>query len=198
MKKMKSFIGVLAAAVIMLLLVASPVLAVSLGVSPVKVELEVPGNGTATADFKVHYFSGDVAVSLVDIPLKVEPETLHVEALNNPVDIELTIYGDESLGPQVYNGYIRFVGMSGGTVGVAVRVKAKITNVVEGQVPEEPTAEAPPAAAPPTARLPPAPPGPPPVAQTEGPSIILLAGIAAGAAVAITSIVMVLRRKRSA
>jgi len=150
---MKKFIAVLAAAVLLLLL-ASPVLAASLGISPSSVELEVSGDGSATADLQVHYFSGDVQVSLVDIPLRVEPETIHVDALSEPVDVQLTIYGDESLGSQVYNGYIRFLGLSGETVAVAVKVKAKINHIVAGQPlpPETPAGETPPPEAAPVAQ----------------------------------------------
>jgi len=126
---MKKLIGLL----IIPLLLAAPVLAASLGVSPSHTELEVPGNSSATADFQVYYFDGDLQISLVDIPLRVEPETIHIEPSSEPVDIQITIYGDNSLGSQVYDGYVRFLGSTGGTVAVAVRVKAKITNVVEGQ-----------------------------------------------------------------
>jgi len=185
---MKKFIAVLAAAVLLLLL-ASPVLAASLGISPSSVEVEVPGDGSATANFQVHYFSGDLKVSLVDIPLRVEPEILHVDALDGPVDIQVTIYGDESLGSQVYNGYVRFLGMSGETVAVAVKVKAKVNHIVLGQpLPQEtPGEEAPP----PEEVL--APPGP---AETEGFPLIPIAGIAAGTAVVITLIVVLARRPR--
>jgi len=135
--KLKKLIGILVAIAVSLLL-ATPVLAASLGISPSYTELEVPGNGSATANFKVHYFSGDLEISLVDIPLRVGPETIHIEPSGEPVDIEITIYGDESLGLQVYDGYVRFLGMTGGTVAVAVKVKAKVTNVVEGQpLPEQ-------------------------------------------------------------
>lgn len=128
---------VLLGTVVLLLALVSPVLAASLGISPSHVELEVPGDGSATADLQVHYFRGDVQVSLVDIPLRVEPETIHVDALDEPEDIRVTIYGDESLGSQLYNGYIRFLGLSGETVAVAVKIKAQITNIVVGQpVPE--------------------------------------------------------------
>lgn len=121
-----------------LLLLTAPVLAASLGISPSHTELEVPGNGSATADFQVYYFSGDLQVSLVDIPLKVEPDTIHIEQSSEPVDVQITIYGDETLGSQVYDGYVRFLGLTGGTVAVAVKVKAKVTNVVEGQpLPEQ-------------------------------------------------------------
>ena len=131
---MKKLIGLL----IIPLLLAAPVLAASLGVSPSSVELEVPGDGSTTVNFQVYYFDGDLQVSLVDIPLRVEPETIHIEQSSEPVDIQITIYGDESLGSQVYDGYVRFLGSTGGTVAVAVKVKAKVTNIVEGQpIPKE-------------------------------------------------------------
>lgn len=191
---MRKFIAVLAAAVVLLVL-ASPALAASLGVSPSHVELEVPGDGSVTADFDVHYFSGDVQVSLVDIPLEVEPETLHIEPSDEPVPVQITIYGDNSLGSQVYNGYIRFLGMSGETVAVAVRVKAEITNIVEGQpVPEEPSAEETP---PPESPSPQSPELPPEETSTTTELPILpLAGIAAGTAIIITLIVVLARRRR--
>jgi len=127
---------------VLMLALASPVLAASLGVSPSHVEIEIPGDGSATADLQVHYFEGEVGISLVDIPLRVEPEVLHVDALDEPVDVQLTIYGDESLGSQVYNGYIKLVGMTGETVAIAVQVRAKINHIVAGQpLPQETSAE---------------------------------------------------------
>ena len=191
---MKKFIGILAA-ITMALLLSSPVLAASLGISPSHVELEMPGDGSDVANFQVHYFSGDVQISLVDIPLKVEPETIHVDALSEPVDIEVTIYGDEALGSQVYDGYVRFLGMSGGTVAVAVRVRAKVTNIVEGQpLPEEVSPEE---VSQPTS-APPGPPAPPPTSQPEavGFPVIPVAGIAAGAAILISLIVVLARKNR--
>jgi len=185
---MKRFIGIMAAVALVLAL-ASPLLAASLGISPSNTELEVPGDGSTAANFQVHYFSGDVQVSLVDIPLRVEPEVLHVDALDEPVDVQLTIYGDESLGSQVYNGYIKFLGMTGETVAIAVQVKAKINHIVAGQpLPQETPREE---ALPPEEV--PAPPGP---AETEGFPLIPIAGIAAGAAILITLIVVFARRPR--
>jgi hypothetical protein len=134
-------LAIILAVTLLALVTVTPVLAVSLGVSPSHVEIEVPGDGIALADVQVHYFSGDVQVSLVDIPLQVEPELVHVDALVEPEDVQLTIYGDESLGSQVYEGYIRFLGLSGETVAVAVKIKATVTNIVEDQPLPEPIAE---------------------------------------------------------
>jgi len=118
---------------ISLLVIIPLLLAASLGISPSHTVLEVPGNGSATADFQVYYFSGDLQISLVDIPLRVEPETIHIEQSNEPVDIQITIYGNETLGSQTYDGYVRFLGMSGGNVAVAVKVKATVNHIVAGQ-----------------------------------------------------------------
>lgn len=189
-----------------MVLLVSPALAAALGISPSHVELEVSGDGSTTADFKVHYFSGDIKVSLIDIPLTVGPQTLHIEPSGEPVDIELTIYGDESLGSQVYNGYIRFLGMSGETVAVAVRVKASVTHIVEGQpVPKESSPEETPPPESPSPAPPESPPEEPPVPPEQAPEeaptttelpILLLAGIAAGTAIVITLIVVLARRPR--
>jgi len=129
---MKRFSGIMVTVALVLAL-ASPLMAASLGVSPSHTELEVPGNGSATANFQVHYFSGDLKVSLVDIPLRVEPQTIHVDASSEPADIQVTIYGDESLGSQVYNGYIMFLGMTGQTLAVGIKTKATINHIVAGQ-----------------------------------------------------------------
>lgn len=188
---MKKFIAILAAAIIVLLL-ASPVLAASLGISPSSVELEVPGNGSATANFQVHYFSGELKVSLVDIPLRVEPETIDIEPSSEPVDIVLTIYGDDSLGSQVYDGYIRFLGMSGGTVAVAIKVKAKVTNIVAGQpVPEEPSPEETPAEQAATGESEQSSPTP---SESSSFPVLPVAGIAAGTVIVITLIIVFARR----
>ena len=53
----------------------------------------------------------------------------------------ITIYGDSSLGSQVYDGYVRFLGLSGETVAVAVKIKATVTHIVEGQPVPEPVAQ---------------------------------------------------------
>jgi len=127
---LRKLIGLL---VLIPLLLAAPVLSASLGISPSYTELEVPGNGSATADFQVYYFTGDLQISLVDIPLTVEPTTIHIESSDEPTDIQLTFYGNETLGSHTYDGYVRFLGMTGGTVAVAVKVKAKVTNVVGGE-----------------------------------------------------------------
>jgi len=143
--KLKAIIGCIL--VVAMLTVASPVLALSIGVSPTHVELEVPSNGSTTTNINIHYFSGDVNISLIDIPLRIEPSTIHVEASDNPVPIELTIYGNHSLDTQVYDGYIRFIAVSGGAATGGVQVIAKVTNIADGIAPveevEEPKGEEP-------------------------------------------------------
>jgi hypothetical protein len=204
MKKNIIFLGMVALALVL----TAPALAASLGISPSHIELEVPGDGSATADLQVHYFSGDVQVSLVDIPLRVEPEVLHVDALDEPVDVQVTIYGDESLGSRVYNGYIRFLGLSGETVAVAVRIKAEITNIVQGQplpepVPEEtPILEAAPEVIPEELSSPPAPQEPQATEPTGGVEdlslnmVILIAGGLVFLGLIVLAISLAVRRRR--
>jgi hypothetical protein len=131
MKKLALILAALVAA----LIITGPVLAASLGMSPSKVEVEVPADGSATVAMKAYYYTGDIQITLEDIPLRVSPETIHVEAADNPQDFTLTIYGDPSLGSKIYDGYIRFLGKSGEMIAVAVKVKAHITNLVAGQEP---------------------------------------------------------------
>jgi len=131
--KLKILIGCILVAA--MLSVASPALALSLGVSPTQVELEVSGDSSITTNVNIHYFDGDIQISLIDIPLRIEPEIITVEASELPIEVELTIYGDSSLGSKVYNGYIRFIAVSGGAATGGVQVIAKVTNIVEGKTP---------------------------------------------------------------
>ena len=194
-------IAALATAVMLILLCATPALA--FGVSPPSIEFDVPAEGSAKVEFAVYDFTGDLQVSLEDIPLKVEPTTVSVAAGDEGTTVELTFYGDETLGSQVYNGYVRFLAMTGGTVATGIKVRAKVTNIVAGQpVPQEPTEEAPapsPGEATPTEAIPgeatpgeEAPPAQTP-ATTEFP-LIPIAGIAGGVVIVMTLIVVVARR----
>lgn len=206
--KLKVIIG--CALVAMLLTVASPVLALSIGVSPTHIELEVPSNGSTTTTVQVHYFDGDVQISLIDIPLRIEPEVISVEASESPVEIELTIYGDSSLGSRIYDGYIRFIAVSGGAATGGVQVIARITNLVEGETPviaeesqsppeeivetvipdeEVVTAEEDVALQEEGATSSPTP-------ETSTFPVIPVAGIAAGTIIAITLIIVIARRSR--
>lgn len=133
--KLKAIIACILVATI--LSVATPALALSLGVSPTQVELEVPGGGSTITSVNIHYFTGDVDISLVDIPLRIEPSTIHVDALDEPVVVELTVYGNHSLDNQVYDGYIRFIAVSGGAATGGVQVIAQITNIADGIAPPE-------------------------------------------------------------
>jgi hypothetical protein len=190
------------------LLCATPVLAAGLSISPGVVEFNVPADGSTTVEFIVYEFTGNLEISLEDIPLTVEPTTVSVTK-EGGTRVVLTFYGDESLGSQVFNGKIRFLALTGGTVAMGIKVRATVNHIASGQpLPEEtpPPKETPPAPpGQPVPQTPPQesptppglPPGPPPATSgtTEWP-IIPLAGIAAGTAIVITIIVMVAKRKR--
>jgi len=213
-------IGILLAAIIAAMLFATPVLAaaVSLNISPPTVEFEVPATGSTEVEFSTYDFSGKLNISLEDIPLEVEPTTVSVKKGEKVV---LTFYGDESLGSQAFDGKIRFLAIIDNSVGMGIKVKAKVTNLVEGQPvaekpvaeslppePEEPVSPEPttPSAPPktelslPTPETPsepspaPTPPLPPAPETTEFPMIPVI--IAAAAVVLIIGLVLVVRLTR--
>jgi len=126
-------IAALAIAVMLILLCAAPALA--LGISPPSIEFDVPAEGSAKVEFAVYDFTGDLQVSLEDIPLRVEPTTVSVAAGDEGTTVELTFYGDKSLGSKIYKGKIRFLAMTGGTVATGIKVRATVTNLVEGEPP---------------------------------------------------------------
>lgn len=204
---MKTLLSVFIATAVALLC-ATPVLAAGLSISPGVVEFNVPADGSTTVEFIVYEFTGNLEISLEDIPLTVEPTTVSVTK-EGGTRVVLTFYGDESLGSQVFNGKIRFLALTGGTVAMGIKVRATVNHIASGQpLPEEtpPPKETPPAPpGQPVPQTPPQesptppglPPGPPPATSgtTEWP-IIPLAGIAAGTAIVITIIVMVAKRKR--
>jgi len=163
---------------------AAPVLAQGLGISPPSVEFDVPADGSSQVEFLVYDFTGDLEISLEDIPLTVEPTTVPVTAKEEGTKVVLTFYGDESLGSKTYEGKIRFLAMTGGMVAMGIKVKATVNHIAGEPLPEEVPAEEAPAT-----------PGPPPAKTAEWP-ILPLAGIAAGTAIIITLIVVLARRRR--
>ena len=204
---MKRFIA-LFAVVILMVLCAAPALAAGLRLSPARVEFDVPADGSTRVEFTIYDFTGNLKISLRDIPLRVEPTTVPVMAKEGGTRVVLTFYGDESLGSKIYQGKIRFMAETGGSVAVAIDVRATITNMVEGETPvpaptEQSPEKAPPEEAPtPSEQTPPpeqapTPPLPPEEAPTTtGLPILPIIGIAAGTIVAVTLIVVLIRRPR--
>lgn len=224
---MKRFIGLLTAVTLMVLC-AAPALAAGLTISPPTVEFDVPADGVAEVEFLVYDFTGDLQISLENIPLTVEPTTVPVTAKEEGTRVVLTFYGDETLGSKIYQGKIRFLAMTGGTVAMGIKVRATVTNLVEGETPvlatpegsqpvtyisppEEATAEeatetlpeegtsGAQVVAPPLEETTPEKTSPTPSpspGKTEWP-VLPIAGIAAGTIIAVTLIVVLVRRPRS-
>lgn len=193
---MKKFIGLLTAVTLMVLWTA-PVLAAGLSISPPTVEFNVPADGSTEVEFFVYDFTGDLQISLEDIPLRVEPTTVPVTAKEEGTRVVLTFYGDESLGSEIYEGKIRFLAMTGGTVAMGIKVRATVNHIATGQ-PEEVASgpeESPPEQAPPeqtpTGESEQSSPTP-----SEGSSfpVLPVAGIAAGTVIIITLIIVIARR----
>jgi len=130
---LKVFNGLLAAVIISILLSVEPMMADGLTIGPAEVELDVPAAGSTSIEFIVSDFSGDLQISLEDIPLTIEPGLVYVEATDNNSVIELTIYGNESLGDVVFNGKILFLVQSVGSVTYGIKVIATVNHVGSGQ-----------------------------------------------------------------
>jgi len=207
----KRIIGLLTAVTLMVLW-AVPVLAAGLSVSPPRVELDVPANGSSQVEFLVYDFTGDLGISLEDIPLRVEPTTIPVTAKEGGTRVVLTLYGDESLGSVVFNGKIRFLAMTGGTVAMGIKVRATVNHIATGEPPLEEAPEGnvpleessleqtpPEESSPEQASPEQAPTGeseqlsPTPSEGSSFP-VLPVAGIAAGAAIIITLIIVIARR----
>ncbi len=133
---MKRIIALLTA-VTLLVLCAAPVLAAGLGISPPTVEFDVLANGSTEVEFLVYGFTGDLEISLEDIPLKVEPTLVSVAEEEEGTRIVLVFYGDSSLGSQVYEGKIRFLAKTGGTVAMGIKVRATVNHLSPRQPPVE-------------------------------------------------------------
>ena len=183
------------AAITLMVVCALPVLAQGLGISPPSVEFDVPADGSSQVEFLVYNCTGDLEISLEDIPLRVEPTTVSVTAKEEGTTVVLTFYGDESVSSQVFNGKIRFLAVTGSTVAMGIKVKATINHIATGQpLPQTTPQESPPEGTPaPPEQAPSSP--PPSQTTTEWPTLQMV-GIIAGAAIIIAIIVMRSRRRR--
>ncbi|GAH21779.1 unnamed protein product, partial [marine sediment metagenome] len=177
----------------------APVLAAGLGISPPTVEFDVPADGSGEVEFLVYDFTGDIEISLEDIPLRVEPTTVPVTDKEGGTRVVLTFYGDESLGSVVYEGKIIFVAMTGGSVAMGIKVRATVNHIAAGEplleeASEEivPVEESPPEQAP-TGESEQSSPTP---SESSSFPVFPVAGIAAGAIIVITLIVLLVRRSR--
>jgi len=178
-----------------MMLCVAPALAAGLSISPASVEFDVPADGSTEVEFLVHDFTGDLEISLEDIPLTAEPTTVPVTAKEGGTKVVLTFYGDESLGSKIYEGKIRFLAMTGGTVAMGIKVRATVNQIAAGQPLSEVTSPVQEEAAAEQASSgeTPAPLSP---SETTELNIPLLAVIAASTAIIITLILVVARRSR--
>lgn len=135
----KTIVAVLFAG-ILLVSMSSVVLAAGFGLSPTKTEFNIPANGSSVQKFFIRssnseILDGDIEITLVDIPLRVEPEKTHVVLDKEGTTIELTFYGNESLGDQEFNGIIIFRLLISDSVGAALGIKATVHQIGSVQGP---------------------------------------------------------------
>ncbi len=121
----------LAVALVLLGLYAGPVTGQSLQLSPASVEVDVPADGSSQVEFYVFDFTGDLEIDLENIPLTVEPEKVSVDAGPEGSKVVLTLYGDETLRSETYEGYIRFLARGTGMVATGIKVRATVNHIAE-------------------------------------------------------------------
>lgn len=183
-------------AVALMALCTVPVLAAGLGISPPTVEFDVLANGSTEVEFLAYGFTGDLEISLEDIPLRVEPTLVSVIAEEGGSEVVLTFYGDGSLGSQVYEGKIRFLAMTGGTVAMGIKVRATVNHLSPKQPPLEEEEEEVSEDIIWTDELLPYDLDPTLTPEDKPFPVIPVAGIAAGTVILITLIVVIARRER--
>ena len=131
---MKKVVAV-AAALVLTGLSTTPLLAQSLRLSPVSVEMDVPAAGSSQVEFVVYDFAGQLDISLEDIPLTVGPETVSVNATARGSKVVLTLYGHRTrgleLGSETYRGYISFLVRTDDMVASGIKVRATVNHLVE-------------------------------------------------------------------
>jgi len=123
---------ILIVAMLLVALVAVPVSASSLGISPSgPLELNILSSGTGTLDFTVSGVVGNLHIDLEDIPLSLSPGDVSV--VEGQV-VTVIIQGNGTNG--VYNGKIRFLASSGNVaVGIKVKLTVNVGVVVEIPLP---------------------------------------------------------------
>lgn len=138
---MKRILAALIIAILVLPLMATPVLAASLGISPSKIDVVIPENGTVQVDFQVHYFTGDINAKVVGMPFEVSPASFNVASSPTIVTLTFTDTDPSIQSNEDYEGYVRFEGAIGTSVSLVVNIKAKVTIQMTAIVasPPEPT-----------------------------------------------------------
>lgn len=132
MKKYILIVSILVVTVLALLAISIiPSKALGLGIAPAEVLVKVDSEyGPEEMIFVVTQYTGNLYITLEDIPLSIEPEVVEITEEQQIITVDL--YGDSELGDQEYEGYIVFTGLSEEKQGVGVRVKviATVHNVV--------------------------------------------------------------------
>ena len=112
----------------LLFTLTTPIRVHGLGVGPPSLELQVPvdGSNSTVVYFTSDGLSGELIVGCENLPFKVEPETVSMspDDVNKP--LEITIYGNSTLGSGTYNGKLTFIGMTGGAVAMGVKLKINV------------------------------------------------------------------------
>lgn len=129
--KIKRIALIAVIAISLLFIMSAQVFATGFSLSPVETVINVSADGEAVQEFQITNFNGSIEISSEGIPLTIEPNIVIIDASETTKTFGLTIYGDESLGEQTFEGTINFLPRTNDSVVIGIKVLTTIHQTVD-------------------------------------------------------------------
>jgi len=109
-----------------------------LAIGPAIYEFDIEFNGTNTMIYSITSggLSGQLAIDLENLPFRVEPTRINITKDGVDIPVELTFYGNDTLNLGTYKGYVIFLTFTNEFVAYAIKTKATI-NYINIEIQEE-------------------------------------------------------------
>lgn len=124
--------------IILIMLVPLP-WAEALGIGPpsFEMDLQMDGSNSTTVYLLSDGLEGELIIGRENLSFRVDPSRINMSKEDNYRPVELTFYGNGTLEPGGYEGFVTFVAQTGGFVALGIRIRAKINLLATAQVREE-------------------------------------------------------------
>ena len=104
-----------------------------MGIGPSSLEIDVPFDGfnSTTVYLTSDGLDGELIIGKENLPFRIEPAKQNMSAgdVNKPVVI--TVYGNETLSPGVYDGKLTFIGYTGGSMAMGIKIRIRVNLIGE-------------------------------------------------------------------
>ena len=114
----------------LLITLTTPIGVYGLGIGPPTLELDVPVDGFNKTVVYVTSdgITGNLIIGSENLPFTIRPDTfpLSPDDVNTP--IEITIYGNSTIDSGQYDGKLTFIGMTGDTVAMGIKIRIEINH----------------------------------------------------------------------